>query len=123
MKHVYNVAQFESAISQGETNLVLHGDIADKIIKEANEKRKKKKRAVIAGGALAVGGLLAAPFTGGASLVGTAAGLTIGGITITAAELAIIFAGSALLISALKGRNIKVKAIDQQGHTVEIEIS
>lgn len=66
--------------------------------------RMRKAKVAIGFGALAViGGLAAAPFTGGASLAGTvmgatAMGLTIGTVTISTAELAMIlgFAAYAL---------------------------
>lgn len=98
---------------------LLKGDLAKQIIK----KKQRSKAAKIAGGVLAVGGIIAAIPTGGASLGATAMGLTVGTITISAAaEFAVIFAGSTLLVSALKGRKIKLHPKDKFGNEVEMEI-
>ena len=75
-----------------------------KTFANAVRSRRRKAKVAIGFGALAViGGLAAAPFTGGASLAGTvmgatAMGLTIGAVTISTAELAMIlgFAAYAL---------------------------
>ena len=72
----------------------------------ANAVRSRRRKAKVAKGAIGfgalavIGGLAAAPFTGGASLAGgaTAMGLTVGTVTISTAELAMIlgFAAYAL---------------------------
>ena len=75
----------------------------------ANAVRSRRRKAMVAKGAIGfgalavIGGLVAAPFTGGASLAGTvmgatAMGLTVGTVTISTAELAMIlgFAAYAL---------------------------
>lgn len=75
-----------------------------KTFANAVRSRRRKAKVAIGFGALAViGGLAAAPFTGGASLAGTvmgatAMGLTVGTVTISTAELAMIlgFAAYAL---------------------------
>ena len=75
-----------------------------KTFANAVRSRRRKAKGAIGFGALAViGGLAAAPFTGGASLAGTvmgatAMGLTVGTVTICTAELAMIlgFAAYAL---------------------------
>ena len=67
-----------------------------KTFANAVRSRRRKAKVAIGFGALAViGGLAAAPFTGGASLAGTvmgatAMGLTVGTVTISTAELAMI---------------------------------
>lgn len=48
-------------------------------------------------------GFLAAPFTGGTSLAATAAGLTLGSLTISVAELAIIVGGAVAITGIVKG--------------------
>ena len=88
-------------------------------MKSKYQRRKKaKKGSLIAGGALALAGLVAMPFTGGASGAATAAGagmmgLTIGTITLTTAELAIIAgitAGFGLgVVGLAKGFNVSFK--------------
>lgn len=69
--------------------------------------------AAVAGAALGVGGLLLTPVTGGASLAGTAlgltvgaaAGLTIGTITISAAEIAILCGFTIAMTAMFKNYN------------------
>lgn len=79
-------------------------------------KKSSSKRSKIAGGALALAGLAALPFTGGASAAATGAGLTamglaIGGgtIAISTAELAILVGGGVAIVGILKGRRIKLQ--------------
>ena len=105
MKTVTTTKELEEAIKAGETQLLLKGEIAEKIIK----KKKRKKGALIGGAVLALGGLIALPFTGGASAVGIFAGLglTIGTITMSAAELAIIVGGSIAIIGLIKDYDVK----------------
>lgn len=78
--------------------------------------------AKIGGAAFAVGGILAAIPTAGASLGATAIGLTIGTFTISAAELAILFGGSAVILAILKGRGVKLKRVDAHGNTWEMTV-
>ena len=111
MKTVYSKEQLEETLKKGETALV-KGSLASEIRKKYETKIKVRKRTRIAGGAIAVAGLVAAPFTGGTSLVGTAAGLgamglTIGTITISIGELALLL-GAALAAYGIS-KNCKVK--------------
>lgn len=87
------------ALEAGERTIIAKGELAQEIRKIS----KRKKGAKIGGGLLAVGGLLAAPFTGGTSLAATAAGLTIGSLTISALELAIIVGGAVAITGIVKG--------------------
>lgn len=94
MKTVYSKEELIETLKKGETALV-KGALASEIRKRYETKKKVRKRGVIAGAAIAVAGIVAAPFTGGISLIGTAAGLgamglTIGVVSLTATELAII---------------------------------
>lgn len=118
MKTVSTKKELEKAIIQGEKHFLLKGDLAKQIIK----KKQRSKAAKIGAGILAGVGVLAAIPTCGASLGATAIGLTMGTLTVTAAELAIIFGGSTLVISALKGRKIKLHPKDKSGNEVEMEI-
>ena len=94
MKTVYTKEQLAETLKKGETALV-KGSLASEIRKKYETRKKLSKGAVIVGGAIAVAGVVAAPFTGGTSLAGTAAGLgamglTIGAVTISTTELALI---------------------------------
>ena len=111
MKTVYTKEQLEETLKKGEKALV-KGSLASEIRKKYETRKKVRKGAAIAGGAIAVAGIVAAPFTGGTSLVGTAAGLgamglTIGIITISIGELALLL-GAALAAYGIY-KNCKVK--------------
>jgi len=101
---VTTTKELEEALKAGETKILLKGEVAEKIKKG----KKRKKGAVIGGIALAVAGLAALPFTGGASSAGIIGGLglTLGTITISAAELAILVGGSIAIIGLCKGYDI-----------------
>lgn len=87
--------ELQEAIKNKVDSIRIEGPYA-KIFANAVRSRRRKAKVAIGFGALAViGGLAAAPFTGGASLAGTvmgatAMGLTIGAVTISTAELAMI---------------------------------
>jgi len=101
---VYTTTELEEAIKAGETKLLLKGEIAEMIRK----RKARKKRTLIGGLALAAAGLVALPFTLGAStplLIG-GLGLTIGTVTISAAELAILVGGSIAIIGLCKDYTI-----------------
>lgn len=106
----------EKALKAKEEKIVIQGELAKTIIK----KRKIAKGTMIGGALLTAGGLIALPFTGGASAAVVASGLTatIGGSTvvISTAELAVILGTVGILgaIALLKGYTIKVKG----GNTV-----
>ena len=71
MKTVYTKEQLEETLKKGEKALV-KGSLASEIRKKYETRKKVRKSTAITGGAIAVAGLVAAPFTGGTSLVGTA---------------------------------------------------
>lgn len=106
MKNVYNEADLAQAIKQKESCIAVHGNVAKKF----RNLKKKKRAAKIGGGLLFLGGLAAAPFTGGTSAAASAAGvcaLTAGSLTISTAELAII-CGTAIALAGLS-RNYDVE--------------
>lgn len=88
-----------------------------KTFANAVRSRRRKAKVAIGFGALAViGGLAAAPFTGGAFLAGTvmgatAMGLTVGTVTISTAELAMILGFAAYVIN--KKYKIKIGKEDE----------
>ena len=71
MKTVYTKEELAETLNKGETALV-KGSLASEIRKKYETRKKVRKSTAIAGGAIAVAGIVAAPFTGGTSLVGTA---------------------------------------------------
>lgn len=81
----------QQALKNRESQIKVTGELA----KSMRKKSKIKKGTKIGGALLIIGGIVAIPFTGGASsgLVvagATATALTIGTVSITAAELAIL---------------------------------
>ena len=98
--------ELEVAMKNKAASIRIEGPYAKTFANAVRSRRRKAKvaKGAIGFGALAViGGLVAAPFTGGASLAGTvmgatAMGLTVGTVTISTAELAMIlgFAAYAL---------------------------
>ena len=105
---INNRRDLEQALKRKESHIIIVGSLADEILEKAKSKQKKKKVAKVASAAAIVGGIVAAPFTAGTSLAATAAGLTVGTLTITAAELAIIIGGAVAICGLLKGYNIKI---------------
>lgn len=109
MKTVYSKEELIETLKKGETALV-KGALASEIRKRYETKKKVRKGAVIGGAAIAVAGVLAAPFTGGTSLAGTAAGLGAMGLTcavsITAAELAVLLGAGLAAYGIYKGAKV-----------------
>ena len=94
MKTVYTKEELAETLKKGETALV-KGSLASEIREKFEKRKKVRKSTAIAGATIAVAGVVAAPFTGGTSLAGTAVGLgamglTIGTITISIGELALL---------------------------------
>ena len=110
MKTVYTKEELAETLKKGETALV-KGSLASEIREKFEKRKKVRKGAAIAGGAIAVAGIAAAPFTGGTSLVGTAVGLGAMGLTgtfiISIGELALLL-GAALAAYGIY-KNCKVK--------------
>ena len=90
--------ELEIAMKNKTASIRIEGPYAKTFANAVRSRRRKAKvaKGTIGLGVLAViGGVAAAPFTGGASLAGTvmgatAMGLTIGAVTISTAELAMI---------------------------------
>lgn len=106
--------ELEKAMKQEASEIRVVGSYATTLAKKVEKKKTLSKTAAggaILAGLFGIGCLVAAPFTAGASLLGEglvasaigagAAGFTIGTITITTTELAIL-CGTALAALALK---------------------
>ena len=101
---VYSKEEFKSAVKAGEKKIVVKGAFAEELKKKATRQKKAKKGAIIGGGALVLGGLALAPFTGGASVAGAVAGATaLGAFSLTTAQLAIIVGGGIAMTALIKG--------------------
>lgn len=87
--------ELEVALKNKTALVRIEGPYAKKFANAVRSRRKKTKVAVGVGALAVIGGIAAAPFTGGSSLAGSVAGLaamglTIGTVTISTAELAMI---------------------------------
>ena len=87
--------ELEVALKNKTASVRIEGPYAKTFANAVRSRRRKAKVAIGFGALAVIGGLAAAPFTGGASLAGTvmgatAMGLTIGAVTISTAELAMI---------------------------------
>lgn len=95
--------ELEVALKNKATSIRIEGPYAKEFANTIRSRKKKAKTAMGVGAFVLIGGIAAAPFTGGVSLAGSVMGatamrLTIGTITISTAELAMIlgFAAYAL---------------------------
>lgn len=125
-KIVTTETELKEALELKAEKIILQGSLANKIIAKKKSAKTKKTAGVtigIGGLALIVGGLILAPFTGGATAAGAFAGAaalaaTIGGTTLTTAEFAMLLgagtlvAGGALGLAGdtLKHYDIKIAA-------------
>ena len=87
--------ELEVALKNKTASVRIEGPYAKTFANAVRSRRRKAKVAIGFGALAVIGGLAAAPFTGGASLAGTvmgatAMGLTVGTVTICTAELAMI---------------------------------
>ena len=115
MKTVYTKDELARAINNGEKHILAKGEIASIL----QSKNRRKKAAKVGGIALAAGGILAAPFTGGLSLLSL--GATVGTISITAAELAILCGTGGALYGNHKNRKVKMKYNDDGSVEIDVE--
>ncbi len=114
MVQVYSKKELQKAIANNEKSILVCGAYAQEMKTKYQRHKKAKKGSLIAGGALALAGLVAIPFTGGVSGAATATGigmmgLTIGTVTLTTAELAIIAGFGLGVIGVVKGFNVSFK--------------
>lgn len=107
--------ELKKAIERKEFPISCRGKIAEQLKK----RKKRSKAAKLGGAAVAIAGLAALPFTGGASATGIAAGAAAMGLTataaatatvaISAAELSILVGGGVAVLGILKGRKIRLE--------------
>ena len=112
--------ELQEAVKNKTTSIRIEGPYAKEFantIRSRKRKAKTAKKIAMGVGALAlIGGIAAAPFTGGVSLAGsvagaTAMGLTVDTITISTAELAMILGFAAYAIN--KKYKIKIGNDDE----------
>lgn len=115
-------SEFKKAIEDRYDRIIAVGAIAEEVIKQVQRKQRVKKVAKgggIVAGVLALGSIVAAPFTGGTSLMGLipAAGAA---LTITTPQLALIIVG-VLGISYGAFRMYTKITISKDGKTITLE--
>ena len=108
--------ELQEAIKNKVDSIRIEGPYAGIVAQKIRSRKKVKKVAIGVGTLALVGGVIAAPFTGGASLAGsavglTAMGLTVGVITITTTQLAMLLGFGAFAI--YKKYNIKIGVGDK----------
>ena len=108
--------ELQEAIKNKVDSIRIEGPYAGIVAQKIRSRKKVKKVAIGVGTLALVGGVIAAPFTGGASLAGsvaglTAMGLTVGAITITTTQLAMLLGFGAFAI--YKKYNIKIGVGDK----------
>ena len=108
--------ELQEAIKNKVDSIRIEGPYAGIVAQKIRSRKKVKKVAIGVGTLALVGGVIAAPFTGGASLAGsavelTAMGLTVGALTITTTHLAMLLGFGAFAI--YKKYNIKIGVGDK----------
>ncbi len=112
MRTVKTEAELKAAFEAKEKRIVVVGQMAEDMF----NKSKRKKKAKAAGIAVALASLAAIPFTLGASTAGVAVGmgLTIGSITISATELALLCGTAVALYGIHKDSKVEFK-VNEKG--------
>lgn len=108
--------ELQEAIKNKVDSIRIEGPYAGIVAQKIRSRKKVKKMAMGVGALALVGGVVAAPFTGGASLAGSAAGLTamgltVGAITISTTQLVMLLGLGAFAI--YKKYNIKIGVGDK----------
>lgn len=108
--------ELQEAIKNKVDSIRIEGPYAGIVAQKIRSRKTVKKVAIGVGTLALVGGVIAAPFTGGASLAGsavglTAMGLTVGAITITTTQLAMLLGFGAFAI--YNKYNIKIGVGDK----------
>lgn len=106
MVTVYTKEELEQALRAKESHIQIKGELAE-VIKKKVKRQKTAKKIGIGTAAIGAAALIAAPLTGGASLIAgageTAMGLASATVTVSAAELAILVGGTVAITALLKG--------------------
>ena len=127
---VYNKQELQEALKNKGQKIRVEGSYANELAQKIHRKKKVSKAVMVGGAVVALGGLAAAPFTGGASLDGSAAGIAAMGITagatavtLTTAQLALILGVSASLLGYAihKKYKITIKRDKDGGTVVELD--
>ena len=119
MRTVKTEAELKAAFEAKEKTIIVVGQMAEDMV----NKSKRKKKAKAAGIAVALASLAAIPFTLGASVGGVAVGmgLTIGSITISTTELALLCGTAVAIYGIHKSSKVTFKVNEKGEPEVVIE--
>lgn len=127
---VYNKQELQEALKNKGQKIRVEGSYANELAQKIHRKKKVSKAVMVGGAVVALGGLAAAPFTGGAATCWSAAGIAAMGITagatavtLTTAQLALILGVSASLLGYAihKKYKITIKRDKDGGTVVELD--
>lgn len=118
--------ELQEAIKNKVDSIRIEGPYAG-IVAQKIRSRKKKKMAMGVGTLALVGGVVAAPFTGGASLAGSAAGLTamglaVGAVTLTTTQLAMLLGVGGSLLAYSIHEKYSLKSVKDKEGNVSVEM-
>lgn len=119
--------ELQEAIKNKVDSIRIEGPNAGIVAQKIRSRKKVKKVAIGVGTLALVGGVIAAPFTGGASLAGsavglTAMGLTVGAVTLTTTQLAMLLGvGGSLLAYSIREKYSLKLVKDKEGN-VSVEM-
>lgn len=107
--------ELDEALKNKNVNRIrVEGPLANEMRAKAKKQKIIRRGSLIAGSLITAGALIAAPFTAGTSLIAGAAGLTataltVGTVTMTATELAMLIGGGLGLATLAMKHGYKIK--------------
>lgn len=115
--------ELQEAIKNKVDSIRIEGPYAGIVAQKIRSRKKVKKFGTLA----LVGGVIAAPFTGGASLAGsavglTAMGLTVGAVTLTTTQLAMLLGVGGSLLAYSIHEKYSLKLVKDKEGNVSVEM-
>lgn len=119
--------ELQEAIKNKVDSIRIEGPYAGIVAQKIRSRKKVKKGAIGVGTLALVGGVIAAPFTGGASLAGsavglTAMGLTVGAVTLTTTQLAMLLGVGGSLLAYSIHEKYSLKLVKDKEGNVSVEM-
>ena len=117
--------ELQEAIKNKVDSIRIEGPYAGIVAQKIRSRKKVKKMAIGVGTLALVGGVIAAPFTGGASLAGsglTAMGLTVGAVTLTTTQLAMLLGVGGSLLAYSIHEKYSLKLVKDKEGNVSVEM-
>jgi len=119
--------ELQEAVKNKVDSIRIEGPYAGIVVQKIRSRKKVKKMAMGVGALALVGGVVAAPFTGGASLAGNAVGLTamgliVGAITISTTQLAMLLGVGGSLLAYSIHEKYSLKLVKDKEDNVSVEM-